>query len=213
MSISKNYTNARGIASTYHRVAQLMVNATQVLATVHSWPTKSMYELAGPMALPSIVDTLEVPSSVLAPNAFAAVEEWLISDQSSPFFGGTIDTDADELTLAKLTKQRLLRERRDALEFSNVEVEGVGVIATDVASQRLLTGAAVLALIASQAQQPFSLEWTLADLSSVQLNAIQVISCSVAVGTHVAGVFAAHRAAASAVEAATTLEEMNAVSL
>lgn len=213
MSILKNYTNSRGIASTYHRVAQLMINATQVLATVHSWPTKSMYEFAGPMALPSIVDTLEVPSSVLAPDAFASVEQWLINDQSSPFFGGTIDTDADELTRAKATKQRLLRERRDVLETSGVTVEGVGVLATDVASQRLLTGAAVLALIAAQRQQEFSIAWTLADQSTVQLNADEVISCSVIVGTHVAGVFSAHRAASLAVEAAITVEEVNAVSL
>jgi hypothetical protein len=213
MSISKNYTNARGIATAYHRVVQVMVNPSQVLATVHSWPTKGMYEAAGPMTLASVVETLEVPSSVLAPDAITAIEQWLINDQTSPLFGGTMDTDADELTRAKATKQRLLRERRDALETGGVTVEGVGVLATDVSSQRLLTGAAVLALISVQREQPFSIAWTLADLSTVQLDANEVISCSVIVGNHVASVFTAHRVASLAVEAASTVEEVNAVAL
>lgn len=213
MSILKNYTNARGINCGFHRLVQVMVSETQALATIHSWPNKQLFEAAGNMPMSSIVETLEVPSHALSSNTFASVEQWLISDQSSPLFGGTIDTDADELTRAKATKQRLLRERRDVLETAGVTVEGVGVLATDVASQRLLTGAAVLALIAAQRQQEFSIAWTLADQSAVQLNADEVISCSVIVGTHVSGVFAAHRSASLAVEAATTVEEVDAVSL
>jgi hypothetical protein len=213
MSILKNYINARGINCGYHRLVQVMINETQALATIHSWPTKQMFEAAGNMPMSSIVETLEVPSHALSSNVFASVEQWLIGDEFSPFFGGTLDTDTDELTRAKATKQRLLRERRDVLETAGVTVEGVGALATDVASQRLLTGAAVLALISAQLQQPFSIEWTLADLSTVQLNAGQVISCSVAVGTHVAGVFSAHRVASLATEAASTIEEVSAVSL
>lgn len=213
MAILKNHTNVRGLSAGYHRVAQVVINATDVLATIHSWPTKEMFEAAGPMALPGIVDTVSVPNSVLTPDTLSAVEQWLISNQISSFFGGVLDTDTDELTRAKTTKQRLLREQRDAREASGVVVDGIGAVATDVASQRLLTGAAVLALIATQAQQPFFIEWTLVDLSSVQLSAAEVIACSVAVGTYVAGVFAAHRVAVLAVEAASTIEEVNLVNL
>jgi hypothetical protein len=110
MSISKNYTNTRGIATAYHRVVQVMVNPSQVLATVHSWPTKGMYEAAGPMALASVVETLEVPSSVLAPDAITAIEQWLINDQTSPLFGGTMLTSS------------LVPKPRNSVCYVNVEM-------------------------------------------------------------------------------------------
>lgn len=210
MSIIKNVTNAQGFSSGYSKVGYLLVFDDRVVAQVHNWRTKEAY--AQSSMIPTVTDQVNVPFSVLGENALAAAEAWLVSDPSSPYVDGTLDADQSDLQKAKDAKQRQLRDRRDVLEFAGVVVDGIGPFATDASSQRLLTGAAVLAMIASSNQQPFELQWTLADLSVVMLTVPQILGASIAVGTHVSTVYAQHRVAAAAVEAATTIEEVQAVS-
>lgn len=215
MSILKQYTNVQGITLGYHRVVQIVVEASGAKALVQSWPGKEQYEaLANTGApMPRGIVEVAVPLFVLAEaDPIAAVETYLVSFPDSPFVNGTIETDANALETAKTNKLRSLLTERDSYEFAGVNVPDIGVIGTDSNSQRLLTGTAVLAMFAMNQGHPFSVEWTLKDgVSVVTLDVQKTAECSVAVGLYVSSVYVAHRSAVAAVEAATTVEEVNTV--
>jgi hypothetical protein len=212
MSILKSYTTPRGITLGFHRVRQVVIDSNGVNALVHSFPSKDQFN--GEADIPTQSWQTPLPVSVLGANSVADAEAWLVSDATSPLVSGTIDGDVDELTRARDAKRRALAAQRDTLEFAGVNVPDIGLVGTDPASQRLLTGAAVLAMISASQAQPFSLGWTLKDgVTVVTLDTTGVISTSVAIGVYVSAVYVAHRAALAALDAASTIEEVNAVQI
>lgn len=210
MSILKQYTNSQGITLGYHRVVQVIVDKDGVKANVHSWPTSEQYQANVDTGLPRGQTYVNVPSI----SSLAEAEAFLVSDSGSPFFGGEVEVEQTTVELARANKLRTLLIQRDNLEFAGVNVPDVGVVGTDAASQRLLTGSAVLALLAMGQGAPFQVEWTLKDgVNSVTLSANDVAALSVAVGVYVSQVYVAHRAAVAAVAAASTVEDVNAVQI
>lgn len=81
----------------------------------------------------------------------------------------------------------------------------------DSESQRKIQGAAQLAMIATSANQSFSIDWTLADNTVRILSGADMISVGLALGTHVATQYEIARTLRTAIEATTTEEELNAI--
>jgi hypothetical protein len=212
MSILKAYTHVNGLTLGFHRVRQLVIDSRGVNALIHSFASKAQF--TGDADIPNASWQTPIPLSAIAgANPVNAAEEWLVSDLTSPLVSGNIDTDADELTRAKDSKKRFLASQRDALEFAGVTVPDVGVVPTDPASQRLLTGATVLAMIALSQEAPFSLPFAMKDGSVFDFGPQSLMSTAVAVGAYVSTVYVAHRAALAQVDAAETIEAVNAVNL
>lgn len=216
MSILKQYTNHQGITLGFHRAVQITVRPSGAKVLVHSWPAKEQFDAVRDvdMPMPRGITEVDLPMDVLTElNPIDAVEQWLVTAPASPFVSGDIDVDASELDQAKANKRRQLLIQRDSLEFAGVNVPDVGLVPTDAASQRLLTGAVVLAMIALSQGMPYSMPFAMKDGTVFTFDATSIVSTSVAIGVYVSAVYVAHRAAVAAIDAATTIEEVNAVQI
>ena len=78
----------------------------------------------------------------------------------------------------------------------------VGEVQSDAKSQQKILGLVQMAVLANLNSQPFSEEFTLADNTTVTLDAAQMISLGVAVGENVADVYAHARTLRGEIEAA-----------
>lgn len=208
MAILKNYTNPRGLMLGYHKVYEIIIRSDSCIAMIDNWATKEAYELDPYMSV--FRQEIAVPIGILGTEPIDNVQNWLISP-GNLFAGGQLDVGIDALAQAKQVRKQFIRDEQDKFEFGGVDVPGIGRVATDANSQRLLIGTAVLAMIAASQEQPFNVDWTLADGSSVSLDIARVTSASVVVGQHVAAVFAAGRVAQAAIDSAETVEEVNSI--
>lgn len=95
-------------------------------------------------------------------------------------------TWADPRTLSDLqaTKWAEIKASRVASEAGGFLVNGVGYDSSEPSVTRI-SGAVQMAMIANAAGQPFSIDWTLADNTVASLNAAQMISVGLALGTHI----------------------------
>jgi len=119
---------------------------------------------------------------------------------------------ADSRTLDHAKAQAIARllAARDALEFSPFVVAGLTYDADDQA-QRRIAGAVQLAVMSGMASQPFSIDWTLADHSTVTLDGPAMMAVGIALGQSVQAAFERYRTAAAAVAAATTPAQADAI--
>lgn len=109
--------------------------------------------------------------------------------------------DTRSLVEIKAQKWEEIKAARNVLEFEGFEFEG-HIYDSDQTSQGRIIGAAM-----SQTDQV----WTVADNSTVSLTAAQLASLYITLQIHVANAHARGRAARQALDAATTIEEVNAV--
>lgn len=82
---------------------------------------------------------------------------------------------------------------------------------SDPASRGLISGAVQMALLAVQMGEPFSIEWTMADNSLVQLDAPGMLALGIAVGRHVDACHAEGASRRLALDAAESRQEIEAV--
>lgn len=83
-----------------------------------------------------------------------------------------------------------------------------GVVDSDELSRSNIAGATLAAIIAKQASQAFSIEWTLADNSVVSLDADQMIALGVAAMSHVSLAHDRARDLRSEIEATSDLVDL-----
>ena len=83
-----------------------------------------------------------------------------------------------------------------------------GVFQTDEVSRVNIVGATLAAVIATIQSQPFEITWTLLDNTTVALDATEMISVGLLAVTYVAGLHENARAIRTALEAATTVEDL-----
>lgn len=116
--------------------------------------------------------------------------------------------------LEELKAQRWTQIKADRVfaEYAGFVVPGIGAFQSDPDSQRLITGSVVLAQLALMQGKSFLVVWTLADNSTAELDTMMMIAVGVALGQHVEACHVAGRTARAALEAATTPEEVAAVS-
>jgi len=78
-------------------------------------------------------------------------------------------------------------------------------------SQARIQGAIQLATIAASQNQPFEVTWTLADNTAILLTTSELISVGLSAGTHVITAHTIGRNLRAAVENATTIAEVDAI--
>lgn len=118
----------------------------------------------------------------------------------------------DPRTLADLQAEAWARIKaeRERVEFGGFDWDG-SRFDSDLISQSRIQGTVLLAQLALQAGQPFSIAWTLADNTRRTLSAADVAAVGVAMGVHIR---AAHERAAglrALIVAATTPEDLEAI--
>ena len=90
---------------------------------------------------------------------------------------------------------------------------GGNLFDSDAYSQSKISGAVQMASIAVQAGAPYSVEWTLADNTTVALDAQQMIGVGLALAAHINAVHVRSREIRAALVAATTPQEIEAVDI
>lgn len=136
------------------------------------------------------------------------------SDATHHVEGGVLVAGALDLrTLAerKAEKWNAMKRARSAFEFGGFTWDG-SAFDSDPASQSRIQGAAQLALLAQQAGQPFSIDWTLQTNDVRTLSGADVIAVGMAMGQHIATAHAIGRSLRDAIEAATTIEALEQLS-
>lgn len=111
---------------------------------------------------------------------------------------------------AQASKWEEIKRARDGAEFGGFTHDG-RAYDSDLASVQRISGAVSMAMIAAGAGEPFSKDWTLADNSVVTLSGEEMISVGMALGSHVSDVHATARTLRAQIEAASTLEQVNAI--
>lgn len=136
------------------------------------------------------------------------LERLLINDPGSPFSGGQIVPDqSNTLKAAKERAWTRVKLERSRAEGGNFTYDG----GTYQADKVRITGAVQLALLAKSAGVPYSETWTLTDNTTRVLDADGVIAMGLALGTFVSGIYATGRALREQINAATTIEEADAI--
>lgn len=172
------------IASTiavYHRATGIVVHVTSA-------------ELAPPLNDAAL-------ASVALPDDYAAdTHSW---DPAT----ATMFPDVEKL---RPRRWSWIKERREAAQLGGC-MTPLGRVDTDPASQLKVAGSVQMAMLAQLAGAPFSVEWTMQDNSVVAHDAAAMIAMGLAVGQHVAACHEAAVARRLQLEAATTPEEIEAV--
>ena len=122
-----------------------------------------------------------------------------------------IPPDIQALRAAKILQIKRDRER---VENGGCDVtigENQYRLDTDLKSRLRISGAVQMAMLAQAANQPFVIDWTMEDNSSVTLDAAGMISVGLAVGYHTAAVFERCTSLKSMVELATTAESVESI--
>ncbi len=136
------------------------------------------------------------------PDRPSPVHEW------SPAARAWVDPRTlDDLRAAAWAR---IKAERDRIEFGGFDWDG-SRFDSDEISQSRIQGAVLLAQLAIQAGQPFSIAWTLADNTRRTLSAQEVAAVGVAMGGHFR---AAHDTAAALrdlINAATTAAALEAI--
>lgn len=115
-----------------------------------------------------------------------------------------------DLEPARAAKWSQIKAARDAHENGGFDTAW-GRFDSDPTSQTKLIGAAQLASIALAQGAPFGIEWTLQDNTSVPLDALQMISVGVALAAHIDAAHQRGRQLRAQIEAAATLQDLEAI--
>jgi hypothetical protein len=116
------------------------------------------------------------------------------------------------LDWAKADLTRQVNELKNAKQNGTV-VTPSGVIDGDDSSKIKLNGLVNMALLALQNSQPFSIDWTLADNSTVTLDANQAIQMGLAAGQYVSLVHDYARTLKDQIDSATSVADLEAIDI
>ena len=106
----------------------------------------------------------------------------------------------------KATQWTQIKQARAQAEYAGFTWDG-STFDSDATSQNRITGAVTLA----QMSAAFSIDWTLADNTVRTLNQGEMLQVGAALGAHVAAQFSYAQSLRTAIEAATTREQVEAV--
>jgi hypothetical protein len=119
---------------------------------------------------------------------------------------------SDPRTLAdlKADKWGQIKAARAAEEFGGFTLNGQ-VFDSDAISQSRIQGAVLLATLATSAGLPYSITWTLADNTTVDLDAQGMMAVGIALGQHVSGSHSKARELRAQIEAAESKEALDSI--
>lgn len=89
----------------------------------------------------------------------------------------------------------------------------LGRMDSDPESQQKLNGAVTMALVAAQAGTAFSIDWTMADNSTVTHDGPAIVAAGVAMGDHVAACHEVALTLRAAIDAAATFADLDAIDI
>lgn len=202
-------TNA-GANTAAHLARRVEIDPARDIAVVHvhMFANEDAARLDGS---PLWSEPVAIPLPMLAAPIMGSIEAWLTTSPDSKFVGGTVVSGAPgDLASIKERRWVAMKGMRDAAEFGGFTWNNVVFDSTPQAQSRI-QGASQLATLAMLASQAFSVDWTLADNSVVTLSGAQVIDVGRAMGEHIVTVHAIGRDVRSSIEAATTAEEVAAI--
>lgn len=208
--INKTYITPNGALTSLHIIRNLEVNfiSNTAIFNISSFPNVEAYN----SGLPPLWSTpLDIPLTYLVDPIFESLEQWAITYGSSFLSDGIIMADTSlSLESAKGRKWSEIKVNRLTKEYGGFIYDG-SVFDSDEDSTRRIVGATTLASLAKNSQQPFSIDWTLADNSVRTLNADSMIGAGEALGQYVASIHAISRTLRDQIENATTVEEVTSI--
>lgn len=191
----------KGHPLTFHKLHRVESEFSKLTVQVLSWGSEDDY-LAGKGAEWSTYQdfaasdefTASILNLLLGEGVFAGAQPKL-------------DPSAD-LEVMRARRWNTIRAHRDAFEHSGFDVPGFGRFDSDTASQLKLVGAAMRAALAPEG---FTVQWTLQDNSVVELVAGDFADIGHALQSHLNATHQRGRALREQLDAATTIEQVNAV--
>lgn len=138
--------------------------------------------------------------------------EYLIADDGR-VYPKPAPTDAELLAAAKPAKIAELKAERDAREVEPITYNGNGYDYDGKARERINAAIIALDVQTAQAKATASIDWTTADNQDVKVTADDLRCVIAAVAQRSNALHVAYRAAKNKVEAATTVAEVDAVTL
>lgn len=130
--------------------------------------------------------------------------------------GKTVDWDTlaivADIEGARAAKWEAVKALRATVQQGGCQTP-FGPAQTDLESRGLINGAVTLAMLSLQAGQPFALEFTLADNSSLMLDASSMIGLGQAVGLFVAAAHAYSVTLRALIDSAPTIAALDAIEI
>lgn len=209
MPILKPIPTPNGITAA-HRIVKTELTGTTLRLQVHMYPSLDKAEDAHLLWQ----EYPELPLAALdVQDPIGSLERALAAQPDGLFAGATYVADAavDDIETARACKWAEIKGERDRLENGGFDVPGVGRFDSDADSRARIVGAVTAAKIAKDEGQPFSVEWTLADNTTVMLNAEQVISVGFAMLTHITSTHEKGRVLRAQIDAAEDVDSLNAI--
>ena len=192
-----------GANSLIHQVARVEISNGTGQVILNSYATLDAYQMSPPQL--NWQDTYPVPLANVAD-----AEAWLISADGS-FAGATLlDSATTDLATAKAQQWVILKAARDAALTAGFTWDG-SLFDSDAVSISRITGAAVLAMMASTAGQTYSVSWTLANNTVRVLDGTSMMAVGVAVGAYVQSVMDTGQALRTKLDATTTVADALAI--
>lgn len=211
MPIFKEIISPTGNTLNYHKVKKIefVAETDLICVTVFSYANESIYIESSGNSL-SWVCEHKFQSHLLSTFSESAIDNMLISVFNSPFYQGTVIDAIQSLDSIKVRKWAIIKQIRNSVEMGSFNWNNL-LFNSDYISQSRIQGATQLATLALMNQQPFVIEWTLADNTVQTLDAEQMISVGQAMANHINECHIKARALRQQIEAATTKEEVEAV--
>lgn len=208
MRIIKHTETPNGAPVQFHKLRRAEIDFADgtIAATVHSWVNEQVYASG---ANPTWAWTVVLPLSLA--QTIDQLEAAVVAAPNSPFAGGSVGPDlVTDLDTAKARRWAQLRAERNDREYGGFTWDG-SAFDSDARSQSRIQGAAQLATLAAMASETFSIDWTLADNTVRTLSGSDMLAVGTAMGTHIAAMHATARTLREQLEAAQTIEAVEAV--
>ncbi|NIF85357.1 DUF4376 domain-containing protein [Comamonas sp. Tr-654] len=211
MTVLKAINTNNGMAGA-HRVVKAEIQDQGLQLQVH------MYLTAEDAANNQNLRWQEYPVLPLAAldvqDPWGSLERGLVAQVGGLLEGGTFvaDVAADDIGTAKAVKWAEIKAIRDQLECGGFDLAGVGRFDSDAESRARIVGASMAAKIARDAGQPYAINWTLADNTTVELDADAVINVGFALLAHVDSIHQRSRALYAEIQAAEDAQAVASIS-
>lgn len=208
--IEKLIVDPNGVTTPWHFVKKVVVAPLEgaMIFTVYSY---TEYGRALDMVPPVRAWEFSVPLGAALGISVGETHTLLLGSPPSPLANGTVHaTDLTEYGQALRKQLATARHLRDVAEFGPFTYNGM-TFDGDLDAQRRLSGLVSAAKSTIAAGHTFTKDFTLADNSVVQLSAEDFIGIEMAKLWQVDEAFQVYRAKKAAIEAATTVEELEAI--
>lgn len=170
--VKETYTPTGGIAMV-HRVQRVEIVADTITVTINSYASETAQLIMWQ-------DSHIMPAAELNAMTYPeSVYSWLVSP-IGPFPGGQLLASPTELEVQQAKMMTEITSLRDKKISSGCETP-LGRVDTDEISIRNIMGTYQSAVLSMIAQQPFSVNWRMADNTSVAMDGNQIISVGNAV--------------------------------